>query len=184
MAELDTDRLHIREVLASDVDGFLRYMQEERYWRDVPIEPPTAAWVAALLDGCIASRAKNPRTDYFMAAVDNPSGEIIGEAILHVRSSRWRQGEIGWGVIASRSGAGLATEIGRAMLRLGFDEIGLHRIFAQCRTENLASRRVMAKLGMREEGILRENVFVRGEWWSSAQSSILSSEWGTLANAE
>jgi [ribosomal protein S5]-alanine N-acetyltransferase len=119
-----------------------------------------------------------------MAAVDKPSGEIIGEAILHVRSSRWRQGEIGWGVIASRSGVGLATEIGHAMLRLGFDEIGLHRIFAQCRTENLASRRVMAKLGMHEEGILRENVFVRGEWWSSAQSSILSSEWGTLANAE
>jgi hypothetical protein len=43
MAELETDRLRIREMLASDVDGFLRYMQEERYWRDVPIEPPTAA---------------------------------------------------------------------------------------------------------------------------------------------
>jgi ribosomal-protein-alanine N-acetyltransferase len=176
MAELETDRMLIREVLASDVDGFLRYMQEERYWRDVPIEPPTAAWVAALLDRCIADRAKNPRTDYFMAAVDKLSGEVIGEAILHVRSSRWRQGEIGWGVSASRSGAGLATEIGRAMLRHGFDEIGLHRIFAQCRVANLSSRRVMAKLGMREEGVLRENVFVRGEWWSSAQSSILSSE--------
>jgi [ribosomal protein S5]-alanine N-acetyltransferase len=179
MADLETDRLHIREVLASDVDGFLRYMQEERYWRDVPIEPPTATWVAALLDRRLASRAKNPRTDYFMAVIDKLSGEVIGEAILYVRDSRWRQGEIGWGVSASRSGAGLATEIGRAMLRLGFDEIGLHRIFAQCRTENLASRRVMAKLGMREEGVLRENVFVRGNWWSSAQSSILSSEWGT-----
>jgi RimJ/RimL family protein N-acetyltransferase len=32
---------------------------------------------------------------------------------------------------------------------------------------------------MREEGVLRENVFVRGNWWSSVQSSILSSEWGT-----
>lgn len=179
MAEQETDRLRIREVLSSDLDGFLQYMQEERYWRDVPIEPPTAAWVAALLDGCLASRAKNPRTDYFMAVVDKHSGEVIGEAILHVRSSRWRQGEIGWGVSSSRSGEGLATEIGRAMLRLGFDGIGLHRIFAQCRAENLASRQVMAKLGMREEGVLRENVFVRGEWWSSAQSSILSSEWGT-----
>ena len=48
--------------------------------------------------------------------------------------------------------AGLATEISRAMLRHGFVELGLHRIFAQCRAENLASRRLMSKLGMREEG--------------------------------
>jgi ribosomal-protein-alanine N-acetyltransferase len=184
MAELTTDRLHIHEVIASDVDGFLRYMQEERYWRDVPIEPPTAAWVAALLDGCIASRAKNTRADYFMAVTDKLSGELIGEAILHVRSSRWRQGEIGWGVSASRSGEGLATEIGRAMLRLGFDDIGLDRIFAQCRAENLASRRVMSKLGMHEEGVLRENVFARSEWWSSAQSSILLGEWRAVIKAE
>lgn len=70
------------------------------------------------------------------------------------------------------------------MLRHGFVEIGLHRIFAQCRAENLASRRVMAKLGMREEGVLRENVFARGEWWSSAQSSILSGEWSAVTKAE
>jgi ribosomal-protein-alanine N-acetyltransferase len=177
MLEFETDRLRIRDVVADDVDGFLRYMQEERYWRDVPIEPPTRASVAVLLDGCMASQGKNPRTDYFMTAVDKESGEIVGEAILHVRSSRWRQGEIGWGVAGHRAGLGLATEIGRAMLRFGFDEIGLHRIYAQCRAENLASRRIMAKLGMHEEGVLRENVFARGQWWSSAQSSMLSSEW-------
>jgi [ribosomal protein S5]-alanine N-acetyltransferase len=184
MAELETERLHIREVLTSDIDGFLRYMGEERYWRDVPIEPPTVASIAALLDGSIGSRAKNPRTDYFMAAIDKLTSELVGEAILHVRSSRWRQGEIGWGVSASRSGQGFATEIGRAMLRYGFAEIGLHRIFAQCRAENLASRQVMAKLGMREEGVLRENVLARGKWWSSAQSSILSHQWSTVTEAE
>ena len=63
------------------------------------------------------------------------------------------------------------------MLRYGFDILGLHRVFARRRVENLASRRIMAKLGMREEGVLRENVLARGEWWSSAQSSILSTEW-------
>jgi ribosomal-protein-alanine N-acetyltransferase len=102
---------------------------------------------------------------------------LVGEAILHVRSIRWRQGEIGWGVSSSRTGQGLATEIGRAMLGYGFDILGLHRVFAQCRVENLASRRIMAKLGMREEGVLRKNVLARGEWWSSAQSSILSTGW-------
>ena len=41
-------RLLIREVLASDVDGFLRYMREEHYWRDLPIEP--RASIAAPLE--------------------------------------------------------------------------------------------------------------------------------------
>jgi RimJ/RimL family protein N-acetyltransferase len=182
MVEFETDRLLIRDVRASDADGFYRYMRRETYWRDVPMEQPIAKSVEALVNRCIDNQSENPRTDYFLAAVDKCSDELAGEAILHVRSIRWRQGEIGWGVGSSRTGQGLATEIGRAMLGYGFDILGLHRVFAQCRVENLASRRVMAKLGMREEGVLRENVLARGEWWSSAQSSILSTEWsGTKA---
>jgi RimJ/RimL family protein N-acetyltransferase len=34
----------------------------------------------------------------------------------------------------------------------------------------------MAKLGMREEGVFRDNLFVRGEWWSTVQSAILSTD--------
>ncbi len=177
MVEFETDRLLIRDVRASDADDFHQYMRLETYWRDVPIEPPTVELVEALVNRCIQNQSENPRTDYFLAAVDKGSDELVGEAILHVRSIRWRQGEIGWGVSSSRTGQGLATEIGRAMLRYGFDILGLHRVFAQCRVENLASRRIMAKLGMREEAVLRENIFARGEWWSSAQSSILSTEW-------
>ena len=63
-----------------------------------------------------------------------------------------------------------------AMLRFAFDELRLHRVYAQCRTENHASRRIMAKLGMREEGVLRDNVLARGSWWSSIQCSILSTD--------
>jgi ribosomal-protein-alanine N-acetyltransferase len=181
MAELETDRLLIRDVRASDVDAFHRYMRQERYWRDLPMDPPTAASVAALVDRCLQNQMQIPRTDYFMAAVDKRSDEPIGEAILYVRSIRWRQGEIGWGVSSGHVGQGFATEIGRAMLRLAFDTLSLHRVFAQCRVENPASRRIMAKLGMREEGVLRENVLARGEWWSSAQCSILSTDGGEAA---
>jgi len=156
-------------------------MRQESYWRDVPIEPPTVEFVEVLVNRCIQNQSQNPRTDFFLAAVDKGSDELVGEAILRVRSIRWRQGEIGWGVSSSRTGHGLATQIGHAMLRYGFDILGLHRVFARRRVENLASRRIMAKLRMREEGVLRENVLARGEWWSSTQSSILSTEWSGTA---
>jgi ribosomal-protein-alanine N-acetyltransferase len=176
MIEIETDRLLIRDVRASDAGAFHSYMQHEDYWRDLPIEPPTAEFVEGLVTRCIHDQAQNPRTNFFMAAIDKSSDSLIGEAILRIPSIRWRQGEIGWGVSAGRSGHGIATEIGKAMLRYGFNSVGLHRIFAQCRIENFASRRIMAKLGMREEGVLRENVLARSEWWSSIQCSILSTD--------
>jgi [ribosomal protein S5]-alanine N-acetyltransferase len=177
MAHLESDRLVLREVRASDADDFLRYRQQKDYWRHVPIEPPTADSIAAMVNGWIQNQNQNPRTVYFLAATDKRSNQLVGDAGLYIRSIRSRQGEIGWGVVSSRTGQGLATEIGQALLRLAFDTVSLHRVFAQCRIENQASRRIMVKLGMREEGVFRENVFARGEWWSSVQSSILSTEW-------
>jgi|SRR5271166_663011 len=176
ITSLETPRLVIRDARTSDVAAFLGYMQREQYWRDLPIEPPTTDSITGMVNGCLLDQAKEPRTDYFMAATDKHSGEVIGEAILHVRSTRWRQAEIGWGISSDRIGQGLATEIGMAMLQFAFDGLGLHRVYAQCRIENHASRRIMAKLGMREEGVLRDNVLARGSWWSSIQCSILSTD--------
>lgn len=176
MVALKTPRLHIREVTPADSAAFLAYMQAEAYWQNVPIDPPTPDSVAAMTAARLTEQAADPRTTYFLAAADKQTGQVIGEAILRISSMRWRQGEIGWGVAAGHTGQGLATEIGQAMLRLGFEQLRLHRIAAQCRVDNAASRRVMEKLGMRQEGELRDNVLARGAWWSSALYALLSVE--------
>jgi [ribosomal protein S5]-alanine N-acetyltransferase len=173
---LVTDRLIIRDVKHSDADGFLRYMQHGDYWRFVPVDQPTTAAVNTLIARSIVQQSESPRASYFMAAADKRSGELLGEAILHIRSFRWNQGEIGWGVRFDYVGNGLATEIGRALLRFSFEQLKLHRVYAQCRAENAASRRIMVKLGMQEEGVFRDNVQARGEWWSSVQYAILSTD--------
>ena len=179
---LSTPNLVIRDVRGSDAAAFHAYMQHEDYWRDLPMDPPTTASVAGMLERWLEDQTKQPRTSFVMAATDKGTGEIVGEAILHIRSQRWQQGEIGWGVSPGRLGEGLGTEIGHAMLALAFGEFHLHRVYAQCRVENRSSRRIMEKLGMREEGVLRENVFARGAWWSSVQCSILASDW-TVQNS-
>jgi ribosomal-protein-alanine N-acetyltransferase len=173
---LETDRLILREVRASDADAFQRYMLPEDYWRHDPREPPTPESVAALVGRSSRSQSQKPRIDYFLAAVDKRSDEFVGEACLRVRGVASRQGTIGYGVTSSRVGQGFATEIGLGLLGLAFETLDLHRIDAQCRAENHASRRVMAKLGMREEGVFRDNLFVRGEWWSTVQSAMLSTD--------
>ena len=57
--------------------------------------------------------------------------------------------EVGWSVAPEKQGRGFATEAGRAALRYGFEQAGAERIVAFTWTENLASLRVIEKLGMR-----------------------------------
>jgi [ribosomal protein S5]-alanine N-acetyltransferase len=107
--------------------------------------------------------------------VDKCSDQFVGTIDLRTYTP-WKQGEMGWAVISSRTGQGLATEMCFATLRLGFDSLGLHRVQARCHAQNTASRRIMAKIGMREEGMMRDSMFIRGEWWSAVQGAILSTD--------
>ena len=123
---IETERLRIRDVVLSDRDAFHAYMKRETYWRHVPIEPPTLEWVETLVKNCIREQDRDPRTHYFLAAVSKETGAVVGEAILRIENFRHGQAEIGWGVDSEHTGRGLGTEIGQAMLSLGFS-LGLHR---------------------------------------------------------
>jgi RimJ/RimL family protein N-acetyltransferase len=62
----------------------------------------------------------------------------------------------------------------------GFEQVRLHRIWAGCDPENLASARVLEKVGMKREARLRENLWMRGRWRDSLIYSILDKEWQEL----
>ena len=94
---LTTVRLALREVEADDAYAFRDYMTDEAYWRTLPIDPPTLSSIRAFLAQCARDRVAEPRPSYFLAAHDRVSGMLVGEGVLHVRSRRWRQAEIGWG---------------------------------------------------------------------------------------
>jgi ribosomal-protein-alanine N-acetyltransferase len=69
---------------------------------------------------------------------------------------------MGYVLVRARWGQGYATEAAMANLRFGFDELGLHKIMATCDTENIASARVLGKIGMRVEDNLYQHVLIRG----------------------
>ena len=110
-------------------------------------------------------------------AEDSDIGRPVGEFMLRLTSLESRQGEIGWSLQPDAQGRGLATEGAREMLRLGFDELGLHRIVAECDPRNTASLRVMGRLGMRREAELVENEYLKGEWVGEIVCAMLESEW-------
>jgi len=116
-----------------------------------------------------------------LAAVEAETGRQAGEFMLRVRNVESRQGEIGWSMHPDFHGRGLATEGAREMLRIGFEDIGLHRIYAEADPRNEASIRMMERLGMRREAHHLESWFLKGEWVGEVISAILEDEWRASA---
>lgn len=113
-------------------------------------------------------------------AVLRETGEAVGDAALVWVSETHRTGEVGFVLKPAFQGRGLATEMAREMLRLGFEEMRFHRIIGRCDARNSASAAVMERLGMRREAHLRQNEWVKGEWTDELSYAMLADEWAAL----
>ena len=120
------------------------------------------------------SQSPQRRYPYLVCAAD---GEPIGTGEVLVRQPGHRNGEISYGLHPERWGRGYGTAIGRELLRIGFEELGLHRICGTCDPRNLGSAQVLRKLGMTYEGRLRHTMLIRDGWRDSEMFSILEEEW-------
>ena len=115
--------------------------------------------------------------DLTLAVVLPQTGRVIGDVILFWRSREHRQGEIGYIFHPAHGGSGYATEAAEVMLKLGFEDLGLHRIIGRIDARNNASARVLQRLGMRREAHFVQNEIVKGEWTDEIVYAILGSEW-------
>jgi RimJ/RimL family protein N-acetyltransferase len=112
-----------------------------------------------------------------IAGVLRETGHVVATFYIHLVSITHQQGEIGYVVSPAYGGRGLATEGARAMLSIGFDRWDLHRMIGQCDARNAASAAVLRRVGMRQEALLRENEWVKGEWTGELVFAILADEW-------
>ena len=140
--------------------------------------PRTEAEVREWLHGQIA---RAPETGVTFAAELLASGEMIGHVSLTVEVPAQRQGELGFIFHPGHQGQGYATEAARALLALAFEYFGLHRVFGRLEARNVASARVLERLGMRREAHLVENEWVKGEWQSELVYALLEREWRALS---
>lgn len=112
-----------------------------------------------------------------LAAVLPETGTVIGDVILKWTSGEHRQGEIGYMFHPRFGGKGYATEAAAVMLRLGFEDLGLHRITGHLDARNAASARVLERLGMRREAHFVQNEIVKGEWTDELVYALTEDEW-------
>ncbi len=93
---------------------------------------------------------------YFAIALREAPHALIGCVLLKLIDRRDEQAELGYWIDEAESGKGYVTEAARALLTYGFNALDLNRISACHMTRNPASGRVLARLGMQQEGHLRQ----------------------------
>ena len=173
-----TQRLLLRPLTADDFDTLYGYQSRLDVTRWLYWEPRTEAEVRESLALKLNSVAIEAEGDVLSLAVTvAETGEMVGDFILHLSSQEHSTAEIGFIIHPDHHGQGYATEAGRAILRIAFEELGLHRVIGRAEARNVASARVLEKLGMRREAHLIENEWVKGEWQSELVYAILDREW-------
>ena len=102
--------------------------------------------------------------------------KVIGEIGFNVYSSD-RTAELGYAIGKEYWRQGLTLEAAKAVVAWGFEAFGLERIFARADVPNEGSWRIMEKLGMRREGVMRRHRVVAGERVDVVFYGLLREEW-------
>jgi RimJ/RimL family protein N-acetyltransferase len=180
--KLTTDRLLLREFEDDDWKAVLDYQSSAAFLRFNPWWYRTEADVRSFVRMFKDWSSEVPRRKYQLAIELCDEHRVIGNCGLRMQTAHARVGEIGYEIDDRYWGHGYATEATRALLAFGFDQLHLHRIWAYCIAENVASARVLAKAGMTYEGCHRESEWMKNRWWNTLHYAVLDHEWRKQQN--
>ena len=172
-----TERLLLRDFVAADLEAVHAYASRDDVCRFMPWGPNDETASRAFIDRALEEQTQTPREIYQLAVIETSTRRLIGGVGLYIKSWHNADGFIGYVFHSDVWGRGYATEAAGALVDAGFQQLDLHRIWSTCDDENAASARVMEKLGWQQEGLLRQDVNLRGQWRDSRVLAILRDEW-------
>lgn len=104
-------------------------------------------------------------------------GEVVGSVSLKNISHSMGYAEIGYGIAEEHHGKGIGTAAARLLVSRIFQETWLRKLIALVHDKNHASRRVLEKLGFRQEGLLREHYLIRSRPVDEILYGLLKQDW-------
>ncbi|GAQ19715.1 ribosomal-protein-S5-alanine N-acetyltransferase [Oceanobacillus picturae] len=172
---INTDRLLIRDFQLEDWESVLKYTSDSNVMEYIPEGVLSEKGVKDLIRENVGENAEK------FPVIFKEENALIGHMVFH----KWggeRTYEIGWVFNPQYHNKGLASEAAMAILKYSFEELKIHRIIATCQPQNIASYRVMEKVGMRREGHFKKCIpanYKKGsrDWWDEYFYAILAEEW-------
>jgi ribosomal-protein-alanine N-acetyltransferase len=159
-------RVSVRLVRESDADAVAGMLA--RGWPELaswePAREPaylTEAGQRAALRAALELHERGQALPALVLADDVPAGRITLSTIVR---GPFRSADLGYWVDVAQHRRGVATAAVAAVLRLAFDDLGLHRVAAATLLHNAGSRRVLARNGFTEIGVAPRYLQIAGRW--------------------
>ncbi|WP_405060387.1 GNAT family N-acetyltransferase [Kribbella sp. NBC_01505] len=175
---LRTERLDLRAHRREDLDDLLAFHSIPDVVRYVPWPVRDRELTRVALEAKLTQDRLTEEGQWLVLAIElRETGTVIGEVLLKWASEGDQLGELGYALHPDYQGKGLASEAAREMLRLGFEELGLHRIVALLDDRNSASAQLLERLGMRREAHHLQALWFKDEWCNEYVYALLKAEW-------
>lgn len=157
-SKIKTDRLILRRFELSDAQSVFDHWRSDARISDNRINPAhkTIPESITWLDNIVNQYGSKEFCYWGIELKD--TGELIGEIDLDNFDNTTENCEVSYSIGYNWWNQGYGTEVLRAVVEFGFTHINIHKIFAKHNTDNPASGKVMSKVGMKQEGIVRHMI--------------------------
>jgi RimJ/RimL family protein N-acetyltransferase len=173
--KIEGKSINLRKVTRSDAQSIYEHAKDREISRYTFIPHPYKR-EDALHFIKFTHRQMKKEKEYHLGIELKTTGQIIGMIGMMQISQKHRRAEVGYWLGRSHWGKGYAAEALHLMLRYGFKELKLVRIWARVMHPNLASARMLEKIGFTFEGRLRKSLMQNGRWLDELRYGILKEE--------
>jgi [ribosomal protein S5]-alanine N-acetyltransferase len=143
---VETPNLILREIAGQDSADLACFMTQQRYQRFIAHKLKDLDAVSEFVRRQVAVQGDAHRRVFHLAAEERLSSEVVGDGFLIAHKEH--SFEIGWGLHPALWSVGFGSEIGRALLGLGFERLRAKTIWCKVMTQNKASVRLATRIGM------------------------------------
>ena len=173
---LETRRLLLRKITLDDAPAVFAYASDPQVPVYMPWQPhQSIAETYEYLAHVIGRYQQGWPSPWGIVFKDD--ARLIGTCGYGSWEPEHRRAEIGYVLHREYWGRGYMSEAVRAIIDFGFRRMALNRIEARCEVPNIGSARVMEKVGMAFEGVLREQMYEKGRFRDMKMYAILRREW-------
>jgi RimJ/RimL family protein N-acetyltransferase len=175
---LETARLILRSFEQRDIQPFSAYRSDPDVAKYQGWQAPFSLDQAAnFVDEMMTRTPGDPGQWYQIAFELKATGAMIGDCAFQRLAEDHMQAEIGFTLARSFQGHGYGVEAVGRLIDYLFGDLDLHRVRANCDPANLASSRLLERLGMRHEGRFVESLWFKGAWADEDWYAMLRQEW-------
>jgi ribosomal-protein-alanine N-acetyltransferase len=164
---------------AEDQDGFLTAVAASRVLHRPWIQPPDSQEQFAAY---LQHMGREDQAAYVIRHFG--CGELVGYvAISNIVRGAFKSAYLGYGAFVGHAGRGLMTAGLRAVVDIAFGEIALHRVEANIQPGNVASIRLVRRLGFVREGFSPRYLMIGGDWRDHERWALRSENWDSSAGS-